>query len=324
MSSLMRCFESIKQLECLPDEIIVVFDMKHCGGPCFLPDLDHCRVKSIKYYGSGAQPHMRNIAILASESDYLWFVDDDVYLASDSCLQLRLLLESVSAIKEIGGVAGRIIEEIADNTLKNLKTLKRPVFLSIFRGVVGYYNWEYKDYAYNAKELMISQSGKAYPIVPFVQGTNMVFRREALLCIRGFDEDLAFGYSSYEDGEVCFAMGKKGYKTIYCGEIALRHLKLPRIGGGNRSHDFNFALSLIRNHAICLLKNDYPSKLKAPFYVLIYSFVHILRVFFYVNGKTIRKGSLACMAKSFYYVLKGLCLGVVRVVESRGVRGGLD
>ena len=30
-SNLIRCFESIKKLDCLPDEIIVVFDMKHCG-----------------------------------------------------------------------------------------------------------------------------------------------------------------------------------------------------------------------------------------------------------------------------------------------------
>lgn len=323
-SNLIRCFESIKQLDCLPDEIIVVFDMKHWGEPYELPSLDNCRIKGINYNGQGAQPHMRNIAISFSDSDYLWFIDDDAYLEPNSCAQLLLLLESISGINEIGGIAGRIIEETEEKILKSFKKWKKPVFISALRGAVGYYNWEYSDYTYKDHELIISRSGKAYPIVPFVQGTNMVFPKEALLCVKGFDEDLGFGYSSYEDGEVCFAMEKKGYKTIYCNEISLRHLKLPRIGGVTRGHDFNFTLSLIRNHAISLLKNNYPSKLKAPSYVLIYSLVHVLRVFLHTNGKTLRKESLIYALKSIYYVTKGLCMGILRVAKTRGMRIGLS
>ena len=324
-SNLIRCFESIKQLDCLPDEIIVVFDIKHCGEPYELPSLDNCRIQGINYIGQGAQPHMRNIAISYSKSDYLWFIDDDVYLEPNSCSQLRLLLENISGINEIGGIVGRIIEETEERILKSFKKWKKPVFVSALRGVVGYFNWEYSDYTYDDHELIISRSGKAYPIVPFTQGTNMIFSKEALLCVKGFDEDLGSGYSSYEDGEVCFAMEKKGCKTIYCNEISLRHLKLPRVGGVARgSADFNFAQSLVRNYAISLLKNDYPSRLKAPFFVLIYGLGHILRVFLHTNGKTLRKESLIYALKSFYYVTKGLCMGLFRVVKTKGIRIGLS
>jgi len=324
-SNLIRCFESIKQLNCPPDEIIVVFDMKHFGEPCEMPSLSNCRIKAIEYNGQGAQPHMRNLSILSSESDFLWFIDDDTYLEADSCSQCRLLLESISGINDIGAIAGRIKETVENRRIESLQNWTKPVFISCLRGAVGYFNWEYSDYKYEEHEMVRSRSGKAYPVIPFVQGTNMIFSKEALLCIKGFDEDLGCGYSSYEDGEPCFAMAKKGYKTIYCNEISLHHLKLPRIGGTTReNNDFGFAQYLVRNHAISLLKNNYPSRLKAPFFVIVFSLVSILRTILHTNGKVFRKESIIVALKSFYYVIKGLWMGLDGVARTKGIRMGLS
>jgi GT2 family glycosyltransferase len=318
--NLAQCLNSVKALTTLPNELIIVFDIKYHGEPDQISEIPGCELKLISYYGTGYQPHMRNIAIKNCGSEYLWFIDDDITLDPKSCENLKNTLEIINRNSQVGAIAGRIVE----NSKIDMTKFKDPIFLSYFRAAVGYFNWDYKDFPENSYQSILAINKEKFLVVPFVQGTNMIFQHKAVLDVGGFDEDLGFGYSSYEDSEICFALSKSGYSTIYCPNISLVHHKLPRISGASRGYeDYGYAKSLTRNYTISLLKNKYPTAATSFLYALLFTLIHQLRVYKYSNKQLISSRSLVSLFRSSTSVFSGLYSGIRVVIRSKGKRIGL-
>ncbi len=260
---------------------------------------------------------MRNVGLKASTGDFIWFVDDDVSLDPNSIEQLMLLLKDIRDTGKIGAISGRIVEPPSFD----VRRLSRPIYLSLFRGAVGWFNYDTFSFPKDKFQLVKGTSGTLYPIVPFVQGTSMVFRKCYLDEIGGFDEDLGVGYASFEDSEPCFAMHRKGWLTIFCGDFVLTHHKLPRIGGNGRGYDdYQYSSYLVRNYCISLLKNKYPSFTLALTYFSVFCVVHVVRVAYYNLKNRHIINSVAILWSSLICVLNGVKMGVSAGREAKWKR----
>lgn len=314
--NLTRLFDSIHNLTAFPHEILIVYDVKNHGIPDNLPSMDGCTLLGIPFEGTGKQPEMRNVAIRRSSGDFIWFIDDDVTLAENAVEMLLAVLTDIAQLPEVGAIAGRIVE----HTDIDPKSLKMPVYLSPLRGAVGYFNYDAESFPREKYTCLIASSGASYPVVPFVQGTNMVFRKSYLHLIGGFDEDLGQGYASFEDSEPCFALDKIGAVTVFCGDVSLVHHKMSRVGGTTRGHsDFDYATHLIRNYIIALAKNQYPSKLRFVSYLLCFTLGHILRIIRHVNRlqPAGQINSVQSVINSINAILKGVCYGISALARSQ-------
>ena len=60
--------------------------------------------------------------------------------------------------------------------------------------------------------------------VEWLPSGNMIMAREAFLSIGGFDE----GLETNEDCDLCFRLGKQGYRVLSCADTAVVHLRPPR------------------------------------------------------------------------------------------------
>jgi glycosyltransferase involved in cell wall biosynthesis len=91
-SNLEKLYESIFNLTILPKEIVLVIskdnDVKF--------DESKFLIKGVKivflYTCNKKQPEMRNIGTKSASSEYIWFIDDDVTLNSDSLENLNRIL----------------------------------------------------------------------------------------------------------------------------------------------------------------------------------------------------------------------------------------
>ena len=60
--------------------------------------------------------------------------------------------------------------------------------------------------------------------VEWLPSGNMIMTRQAFLSIGGFDE----GLETNEDCDLCFRLGKRGYRVLSCADTAVVHLRPPR------------------------------------------------------------------------------------------------
>lgn len=60
--------------------------------------------------------------------------------------------------------------------------------------------------------------------VEWLPSGNMIMARDAFFSIEGFDE----GLETNEDYDLCFRLGKRGYRIISCAESAVVHLRPPQ------------------------------------------------------------------------------------------------
>jgi len=60
--------------------------------------------------------------------------------------------------------------------------------------------------------------------VEWLPSGNMIMARDAFFSIEGFDENL----ETNEDYDLCFRLGKRGYRILSCAESAVIHLRPPR------------------------------------------------------------------------------------------------
>lgn len=314
--NLKRLFSSISQLTRLPDEILVIYPSESVKIE-FSSEIElKTKIKYIPFTGEGIQPKMRNIAIKYSNSDYLWYIDDDVSLIDDSCEKLSCTLIAIHSQNNVGAIGGRIIEEKGNWKI----SVSRPIAWMATKGAVGFFNISNEDFPIDLYEKVFTTNGKSFAIIPFTQGTNMVFRKEALQKVNGFDEDLGVGYASFEDSDPSFALKRLGYQTIYCGEFAVIHHKMKRIAGYSRS-DFNenYNICLIRNFVITTIKNKYPSTFKSYYNTLIFCFTSSLRFTYQMSNRKMVYTPFYFI-KSIYLVFKGAILGLNTIISSKNLR----
>lgn len=277
--NLNRCVESIKKLSEYPNEVIIVKDINYCKirdsviENIFEDLKNKIKFTFLHYSGNMKQPDMRNLALKKCNSEFIWFVDDDVYLQKDSLFNLKKIINQLEDVDKKIVIAGSIEEKFS------VKKPEIPIKISPFIGIIGYFNWELKDYKKKIYKELILKDKTKLPIVPFCQGTNMIFNTSLIKEIGGFNLDLSGGYSSFEDSEPSFTIANHGYKTIYAPSVKLIHFKENRVGNSSRVFsNIEYSRAYIKNYTISLISNNYPSKIKARLYPLIYIFYHSLRM----------------------------------------------
>lgn len=320
--NIIRFMKSIEDLLVKPEELIVISDLNHCNYDMslYLKDLPlSINLVYMEYDGASKQPAMRNLALNLCSSSFIWFVDDDVSLHPQSLGNLKELIQDLPKEPSIGCVAGKIIEDKGFD----LSKIKKPIEFHPIKGPVGLFDIDNQKFPLCLYDVIVTTSGKKYPIVDFAQGTSMAFDVAKLKSVRGFDESLGVGYSSYEDSEVSLALLKKGHRTIYASQFELIHHKLPRIAGVGRGNaDYIYNKYLVRNHTISIFKNSYPSLTKSPFYVISFMFLQTLRCI-RSNSKTPTCLSIQLLItplKCSFSIGTGFLLGCKEIVFTRAKR----
>ena len=153
----------------------------------------------------------RNVGIQFSEGNYVAFFDDDCVLDS-ICIQEMLNAFRIFKTSSVGAVTG--LMNPAQLTKGSMyRRLMRFLFLLGESGGNG----------------VIKASG--YPSLPsgprprFIEcliGGGMAFRREALLDVGGFDEQLT-GYGFMEDQDIAVRLRNNGWRLLYWPQMVFYH-----------------------------------------------------------------------------------------------------
>lgn len=259
--------DSFNRMRMKPKTLIVVVDMNFRNSVPNIEIEGDVGIELIQYNGKKKQPEMRNLAVLKSKSDYIWFMDDDVSLPEQSFKQLQNVIDDIDDY-EIGCIAGKIIEDRDYDPSK----LIHPIELNAIRGTIGYFEADVTKFPQSKYKFITSKTECKYPCVDFPQGTSMVFNRQHLLKVGGFNEILGIDYASYEDSEPSFALWKNNFITVYVPNFEIIHHKLLRVDGTSRNNPtLNYQYALIRNHCISLVGNQFPSRSRSVIYSIFFS-----------------------------------------------------
>lgn len=273
-SNLNRLFQSLMHSEEQDFNLILVYDKNYVDTKIEVHKYLALRCNLIQYSGVLKQPQMRNLALNVARSDYIWYIDDDVSFDRHTIGKAKRFLLSCAKHQHIGCIAGSI-DEPRDYDPSRLPF---PIGLHRFKGPIGHFDATLPEFDSKLYSFVCIQN-KSFPVVQFPQGTNMIFNLKALKSINGFNENLGIGYATYEDSEPSMALSKVNYVTIYNPEIRVTHHKLPRVSGVDRSNeDIRYNLTIIRNHAVALIGNRYPTRFKSIYYTILFSIYHSIRI----------------------------------------------
>lgn len=309
--NLLKLYGSLKSLTMLPHEIILVIDKANSiefeESSFILPFVPVIFL----YVENRKQPYMRNLALRNTTGNYIWFIDDDVTLNKDSLYNLTHLTCDIKCDQKIGCIAGKIIEK-----KDFIKKFKKPINFTFFRGFVGDFSIDKKSL--NEKNYSTIKIGETkYPIVLHAQGTSMIFNKDMLSEVGGFDEDLDYGYCSFEDTDPCLALFKKKYVTIYASEIELTHHKMIRIGGVTRGYDnYTYQSSFLRNFIIVMYKNKFPNQYLSLANILTFIFFHYIRILKYNGFFRFNRNVFNVLFNSTKSVFSGISLGIGTLLKT--------
>ncbi len=184
-----KCINSIKEQGISIKKIFVIDDDSKDNTLDIVRSL---KVEVLKKEKKGLA-NSRNIALKHCKTEYVAFVDSDVVLHKK---WLSDIMSSFSK-KEIAGVGGNLIE-------KNTKKLAD----------------RWRSYHLN------QHWGDNITEPEFLYGSNVVFKKEALLDVGGFRAEFK---TNYEDVDICNRLKEKGYKIIYEPYALAYHLKKDTI-----------------------------------------------------------------------------------------------
>jgi len=224
-----KCLHSLEQQRYRDFETIVVDSsddekskdlVKQCGN-----------IKYVRFPNGSNMPASRNLGIKASCGEILAFLDDDSFAYED---WLSELLKGYTD-NQVGGAGGSTIDESA---------VTEP---------------------YNGR--MISEDGNIVPrsdlhnenivAVDFLSGSNMSFRKSAVIEAGGFDPNYR-GSSIMEEVDFCLRIKKIGHRIIFCPKANVVHEAAPRIGVPREYTNFRTHYYMKKNHIYMLFKNVGP------------------------------------------------------------------
>lgn len=233
-----ECLNSLFNMSVEPYEVIVV-DSSSTDGTEKAKDLYPINFISIEERGI---TKARNKGISVAQGDVVAFVDDDVIVSRD---WLKYLLKAYNGGRA-HGVGGRVMPH----------GTSKEYYIETKKIIVGKV---FDD------GLVISNFDAALPSsieVDFIYGCNMSFKKEALLRVGGFDENLK-GNCFREDTDVCLRLKKLRYKIVYQPKALVWH-KCK-----NKILDCESVYWYTRNHTYFYLKNIFPEN-KAKFPLFFY------------------------------------------------------
>ena len=194
-------------LECLRHQVYDQFEVVVVNGP----STDHTAEVLAEYAGqirTVDNPHRnlsisRNMGIRAAGGDIVAFIDDD------ALPEFRWLEQAIPAFDEpdVAGVGGIVFDHTGMDLQYRYSASNR------------FGQTEYRaDEPYDE----LCRPGSAQ--VPYLQGTNCLFRREALARIGLFDE--TFDYY-LDETDVCLRMVDAGYRLRQLADAPVHHKFLP-------------------------------------------------------------------------------------------------
>ena len=186
----------------------------------------------------------RNSAIKKSSKDtqYLLFLDDDVYLSKDT---IEVLEKYISENNSVGIVAPRAV------FVNSKKTIQSASFINKWTG-----SFRSKD----SNEILECD---------FVDPLCMLVRKNVAETVGGFNEEY---YRSHEGVDFCLKIKKARYKVVYNPNVTVEHDIEPKTATGIRLYYlYRNKIFLIKDHLFFLGKIIGILKmllLGLPFYIL--------------------------------------------------------
>lgn len=145
----------------------------------------------------------RNLIILESIGDIIYFIDDDVLLSKNTIYEHLILYTEANVVSTLG----KIYNRNSNTHYENLNILKPSIGTHENFPNDNFINYNFKG------------SGVS---------CNQTYLRSVLLDIKGFDENFAGGY--FEDADIVNRIKQKGYKIGFNPKAYLLHIKAP-MGG---------------------------------------------------------------------------------------------
>tara|TARA_B100000989_G_scaffold295498_1_gene276728 strand:+ start:22280 stop:23311 length:1032 start_codon:yes stop_codon:yes gene_type:complete len=270
----------LDSLECLKftvKKIIIIYSPNAILNEDFPENIKRIEnLELISYDGGGKQPAMRNLALSACKTPYIWFVDDDVRIPNFTIKKLRKLILLFDLSPELAFASGKIIEKRKKNLKKLIsKPLIHPLFGLNFPFGVN------PEFLIRKGYRSLNFNDQIFPYISFPQGTSMLFRTSSLKSIGGFNVDLYSGYASYEDSEPGLLLTKFNYFGIYTDLITVHHYKLPRVNSvGRESISSKYLIGLVRNYRRTLVFNKIPNKFSFTMFYFSHSFYIFIKIFY--------------------------------------------
>lgn len=201
----------------LPDELIVV---DSSDGPIIQDYVSviNAPFQCCYYRAPLGLTRARNVGVQKSNSDLVFFFDDDVELETNYLAKIEQAFKSDS-MTEIGAVGGRITNVITQMSAPLFLYIKRRIFdllrIVFLLSRLGNGNFRYSGMPTLPHALQTSR------YIECLSGGCMAFRREVFgkVC---FDEDL-IGYGHVEDADISKQVLQAGYKIFYEASAELKH-----------------------------------------------------------------------------------------------------
>ncbi len=158
----------------------------------------------------------RNIGMVNTVSDYLWFLDSDTEVNEEA---FHAMLNYMETHEDVGICSCRLIGGDGETqaSCKHFPT-KWGVVKSGIHNMMKHFGWTVFPNAYN--ETVYKVEGTEPMDVDFVIGACMLVRRKAQNKVGFFDERIFFGP---EDADYCRRMRKKDYKVICLPDVSIIH-----------------------------------------------------------------------------------------------------
>ena len=217
--ALYMCLKSLCAQSYLPKEIIVVDDGSSSRvidalDAFFLTQKEKCSaLKVVRNSVSRGIVHSRNTGVRESSGDVVAFIDDDGF-AHKEWLQT---LASCFREKNVLGAGGPVVE-----IGRNIKGIRRKVkILACIKDGIIMTNYRIRS----------EDEARFLPreYVPFLQGSNMAFRRDAILRVGGFDANIG-GNGYREETDLGYSVSRHG--KLFFEPMAITYHSTARRGGG--------------------------------------------------------------------------------------------
>ncbi len=158
----------------------------------------------------------RNIGMVNSSNDYLWFLDSDTEVNEEA---FRTMLDYMEKHEDVGICSCRLMgaDGKPQASCKHFPT-KRGVIKSGLHNMFKRLGWNIFPNAYS--ETIYKVEGTEPLEVDFVIGACMLVRRKAQCKVGFFDERIFYGP---EDADYCRRMKKANYKVVCLPYVSIFH-----------------------------------------------------------------------------------------------------
>ena len=220
----------------VPNELVIVDGSRDKKTDCIIQGRRHTSKYPILYIRS--EPNLtiqRNIGILHSSGEYLYFFDDDIVLDSKYLENIQKTFLDDKYLK-IGGIAGRIV---------NFPAANKPVD-RIFRKL--FYLTDLGRGRIKLSGLPEHRNDSVLSYVNVLSGCCMAYKKEVFVHFR-FDENLK-GYSYLEDIDFSYRVSQK-FGLLYQPLAKCEHFATTFKNANSRT----LRRMLVRNHLYLFKKN---------------------------------------------------------------------